>query len=76
MLVSGPSYDCCSACSPKIIEKYREDGWAFLQKALSEREWVTEISGLKEVQRRAEEMAGDVEWDSGSGEEEGEGELL
>lgn len=62
------------------MEKYQEDGWAFLQKALSEREWVTEISGLKEVQMRAEEMAGEVEWDSGSGEEEGEeegeGELL
>jgi len=58
------------------VEKYREDGWAFLQKALSERDWVTEISGLKEVQRRAEEMAGEVEWDSESGGEEGEGELL
>lgn len=59
------------------MDRYREDGWAFLQKALGEREWVTEISGLKEVQRRAEEMAGDVEWDSGSeGGEEGEGEML
>ena len=37
---------------------------------------MTEISGLKEVQRRAEEMAGEVEWDSESGGEEGEGELL
>jgi ubiquitin-like modifier-activating enzyme ATG7 len=38
---------------------------------------VEEMSGLKEVQRRADEAAGDLEWDS---EEEGglddEGEML
>ncbi|KAG9244752.1 autophagy-related protein-like protein 7 [Calycina marina] len=77
MLISGPSYDCCSACSPAIINAYRADGWGFLQKALAEKDYVTELSGLKEVQRRAEEMAGEVDWDSESdAEDEGEGELL
>jgi ubiquitin-like modifier-activating enzyme ATG7 len=44
---------------------------------LNERGWVEEMSGLKEVQRRADEAAADVEWDE---EDEGgldeEGEML
>lgn len=62
---------------------YRADGWGFLQRALGEKGWVEEMSGLAEVQRRADEVlgSGGVEWDSGDeeGDEGGleeEGELL
>jgi len=77
MLISGQSYDCCSACSPKIVEAYKKGGWEFIKKALTEKDYVTELSGLAEVHRAAEAAANDVEWDS---EPEdggyGEGELL
>lgn len=46
-----------------------------MQKALNEKGWVEEMSGLAEVQRRADEASKDVEWDSedeGGLEEEGE----
>jgi len=44
---------------------------------LTEKDYVTELSGLAEVHRQAEAAANDVDWDSGSeGAEEGEGELL
>jgi ubiquitin-like modifier-activating enzyme ATG7 len=79
MLISGQSYDCCSACSPKIVEAYKKGGWEFIKRALTEKDYVTELSGLAEVQRAAEAAANDVEWDSEPDMEdgdEGEGELL
>lgn len=77
MLISGQSYDCCSACSPKITEAYKKGGWEFIKRALTEKDYVTELSGLAEVQRAAEAAANDVEWDSEPEDgDEGEGELL
>ncbi|RDW58064.1 hypothetical protein BP6252_13475 [Coleophoma cylindrospora] len=77
MLISGQSYDCCSACSSKVVEAYKTGGWDFIKRALTEKDYVTELSGLAEVQRQAEAAADDVEWDSeDAGEEEGDGELL
>lgn len=77
LVIRGQSYDCCSACSPKILDAYRENGWGFVKKALQEKDYVAELSGLAEVQRRAEEMAEDVDWDEEDElAEEGEGELI
>lgn len=47
--VTGKSYNCCSACSEKVVGAYREHGWDFLRKALNEPGYVEELSGLKEV---------------------------
>ena len=75
--VEGKPFDCCSACSTTVLDAYTADPWGFVQKALNEQGWVEEMSGLKEVQRRADEAAADVEWEE---DEEGgldeEGELL
>ncbi|KAF2272160.1 E1-like protein-activating [Westerdykella ornata] len=75
--VEGKPYDCCSACSPKILKLYEDDPWGFVKRALNEKGWVEEVSGLAEVQRLADEAADQLEWDEeGSVEDEGEGELL
>jgi len=76
LLIKGPSYDCCSACSPRILEAYEKEGWDFVRRALDEKGFVEEVSGLKEVQRRAEEMEKEVEWEESEAEDDGEGELL
>lgn len=77
MIIKGQSYDCCSACSPKIVRAYEQGGWEFIKRALAEKDYVTELSGLAEVHRQAELAADNVDWDSEPGEdEEGEGELL
>jgi hypothetical protein len=47
--VAGRHYNFCSACSDNIIDAYRKDGWDFVQKALADKEYVEELSGLKEV---------------------------
>lgn len=75
--IHGQPYDCCSACSDRIVERYRNEGWDFVKRALNEKGWVEEVSGLKEVQRRAEEMAAEVEWDEEDEDDgSGEGELI
>lgn len=78
IVIRGQSYDSCSACSPKILEAYRNDGWGFVRRALLEKEYVAELSGLAEVQRRAEEMSNAIDWedDEDGLADEGEGELL
>lgn len=77
MVIRGQSYDCCSACSPKILDAYRQQGWEFVKRALQEKDYVAELSGLAELQRRAEELDNVVDWDEEDGlDDDGEGELL
>lgn len=77
MTIKGRSYDCCSACSPTIVSAYEKDGWNFIKRAINEKGFVEEVSGLAEVQRKAEEMSANVDWSESEGEEEdGDGELL
>ena len=77
MSIAGKSYNCCSACSDKIVNSYKGDGWEFVQKALNEKGFVEELSGLAEVQRVAEAASADVEWEEEDElEEEGEGEII
>ena len=49
MSITGKSYDCCSACSDKVLDRYASDGWSFVKQALNEAGFVEEVSGLKEV---------------------------
>ncbi|KAE8375805.1 hypothetical protein BDV26DRAFT_283181 [Aspergillus bertholletiae] len=63
LCVVGRSYKCCSACSEKIVDTYKEKGWDFVHKALNETGYVEDLSGLKEVQTIAEATAADIEWD-------------
>lgn len=49
--VTGQSYQSCSACSEKVVGAYREGGWEFVRRALNEKGYVEELSGLKEVSK-------------------------
>ena len=76
--ITGQSYDCCSACSDRIVDAYKKDGWDFVEKALNERGFVENLSGLTEVQKAAEAAAADMDFDDEDveGDEEGEGEII
>ncbi|KAK5102644.1 Autophagy protein 7 [Lithohypha guttulata] len=77
--VIGQSYDCCSACSDRVLDEYKQDGWIFVEKALNSKDYVEELSGLKEVHRRAEAAAAEIEaaFEEGDDDLEGsEGEML
>lgn len=75
LTVKGLAYDCCSACSPAILERYEREGWEFVRRAVGEKGFVEEVSGLAEVQRRAEEADKDLDWSEGE-DEEGDGEIV
>jgi len=77
MVVRGASYPNCSACSTAILYAYKSDGWEFVRKALGDREYVAELSGLAEVQRRAEAMADELDLSDDEGvEDDGEAVLI
>lgn len=77
MSIAGRSYNSCSACSDKIITAYKADGWDFVRKALNEKGFVEELSGLADVQRAAEAAAADMEWEEQDElQEEGDGEMI
>ncbi len=62
LIIRGQSYPNCSACSAPIRDAYNRDGWQFVKKALEDREYVTELSGLAELQRKAEALAEDLDY--------------
>ena len=49
LVIKGSNYDCCSACSDRITEAYAAEGWQFVKKALNQKGFVEELSGLAEV---------------------------
>ncbi|GAP83291.1 putative ubiquitin-like modifier-activating enzyme atg-7 [Rosellinia necatrix] len=63
LVISGQSYPCCSACSSPILSAYRNEGWEFVKRALENKEYVAELSGLAEVQRKAEALINAVDWE-------------
>lgn len=76
MVILGKSFPQCSACSAPVLKAYTDDGWDFVEKAVEDREYVAELSGLAEVQRRAEAATQDVDWSDDEVEEEGEGVMV
>jgi ubiquitin-like modifier-activating enzyme ATG7 len=79
LVIKGRSYDCCSACSKKVIDLYKSEGWAFVKRCLNEQGYVEEVSGLKELQRQAEAAEAAMEaWsdDEGGDEFDAEGEII
>lgn len=51
-----PKYKHCSACSSYIVNGYKEQGWAFISKCLSDPKFLEEACGLAEVQKEAEKL--------------------
>ncbi|KAH8671032.1 hypothetical protein BX600DRAFT_379440 [Xylariales sp. PMI_506] len=77
LIIKGESYPCCSACSEPILSAYKRDGWEFLKRALEDKEYVTELSGLAEVQRQAAAIENDLDWDEeDEGDKDGQDEAV
>jgi ubiquitin-like modifier-activating enzyme ATG7 len=72
--IVGQPYPQCSACSDSIVEAYQKGGWDFVKKAIGEKGYVEEISGLAEVQRTAALAEAEIDWEEND--EDGDGELL
>ncbi len=46
-----------------VLSAYRNEGWEFVKRALEDKDYVAELSGLAEVQRKAEALAGEIDWE-------------
>ena len=44
-----PSYDHCSACSPDVINAYKQEGFNFVLNAGNDPEYVLKLSGLADM---------------------------
>ncbi|KAL8942105.1 MAG: hypothetical protein Q9211_001544 [Gyalolechia sp. 1 TL-2023] len=69
LVIKGSSYDYCSACSSRIIDTYKFDEWQFVKRALNEKDYVEELSGLSEVHRIAEKALATIEFSDDSDDE-------
>ena len=68
LVIRGQSFPQCSACSPKILSEFRKNGWEFVKRALEDKDYVAELSGLAEIQRQADALSQELEFED---EEEG-----
>lgn len=51
MPIWGPAFDKCSGCGPAVIDAFEADGWEFVKRALSDSDYLSELTGLRELQR-------------------------
>lgn len=63
MILTGSSYNQCTACSPKIIDAFEKGGFDFLEKAFNEPSILEEITGLKEMKNMTEKSFESIEDD-------------
>lgn len=47
--MQGAAFSQCTACSPAVVDAYRADGWAFIDRVLSQPSWLEEVTGLAQL---------------------------
>lgn len=52
----SPAFKNCSACSNIITSTWNQDGWEFVKSALNDSTYLTELSGLGDLQRETSEL--------------------
>src|SRR5437763_14241071 len=62
MLIIGQAYDKCTACSDKILEEYKTNGFEFLKRVFDSPTYLEELTGLAKLHQESE-AAGDFIWD-------------
>ncbi|EGV62360.1 hypothetical protein CANTEDRAFT_115823 [Yamadazyma tenuis ATCC 10573] len=64
MKLMTPRYQFCSACSSQVVNRYKEEGWSFISRCLSDSKFLEDVCGLKRVQEdteRLDELFGDFD---------------
>ncbi|KAB7497413.1 Ubiquitin-like modifier-activating enzyme ATG7 [Armadillidium nasatum] len=54
LITSTPAFNNCSACSPLVLEKYRENGTDFLMNVFNSPSFLEEVSGLKKLHQESQ----------------------
>jgi ubiquitin-like modifier-activating enzyme ATG7 len=79
LLIHGPAYDRCTACSATVIDAYRSQGFEMVKRACNDEAYLRGLTGLDKLYDATDDI--EVEWseeeDDGPGAaSEGDGELL
>lgn len=53
--LSTSCFEQCTACSPKVVEKWREEGFRLVEWAGEDATYLEDLTGLTELKRVAEE---------------------
>ncbi|KAJ3182712.1 Autophagy protein 7 [Geranomyces variabilis] len=67
LLITGPAYDRCTACSAVVLRMYREEGAAFVRRVVEDPGVLEEVTGLRAMREEAD--AQDVDWDVEEGDD-------
>ncbi|KAJ3156593.1 Autophagy protein 7 [Geranomyces variabilis] len=67
LLITGPAYDRCTACSAVVVSMYRAEGAAFVRRVVEDPGVLEEVTGLRAMRDEAD--AQDVDWDVEEGDD-------
>ena len=59
--LSGPPFKCCVACSEPVVNGWKNEGWPFILKALTQKGFLEEVSGINAM--KAALVDEDCEWE-------------
>lgn len=71
MPIGGQAFDCCTACSAKVVTEYTARGEDFLIEAFNSPDYLEELTGLADMRRAADDL-GDFSWDEDEDEDGGD----
>ena len=61
-LIQGPAFEQCTACSPAIVNAYKEGAFEFLLKVFNHPEYLEELTGLAKLKQAMEDADFEVDW--------------
>ncbi len=63
MTIKGQNYSCCSACSTPVLKEWKKHGWEFVKRALNDKEYIEDLSGLTELKNQVNDLNLDIDID-------------
>ncbi|KAL7007154.1 Autophagy protein 7 [Cystobasidiomycetes sp. EMM_F5] len=61
--ITGQAYSNCTACSDKMVNAYREQGFELLRNAFDDAKHLERVTGLDKLQEETEKVLQAVEWE-------------
>ncbi|OCF59113.1 E1-like protein-activating enzyme Gsa7p/Apg7p [Kwoniella mangroviensis CBS 10435] len=66
MIIRGPAYNQCTACSPLVLNAYRQGGAKWLLEVFARAELLEQVTGLDQLHIQSEKAIDDIDWIDGS----------
>lgn len=63
MLIDGPAFDRCTACSRVVMDEYTASKFDFLLRVFNESGYLEQLTGLDKLQEESEAAMEAVDWD-------------